>query len=373
MLIEAKKTFSSADRKPSIVERRRSRGVPCETLLNPGEPSPMCKQTVHFSRLIPCCLFLLVGLGLITASVSAHAEDSAAEVRWNEDPNGWTIEQDGKLFAGYLLDSNGKPIIYPLQSADGRRVVRNFPMLEGTKSERSDHDHHRSMWLTHGDVNGVDFWLDDAHCGKIVQRTGQAATTNDGTVVIQTENDWLAPDGKRLLSDTRRFEFRTIKGRRIIDCDFLLKATDGDVNFGDTKEGSFGMRIAGTMKVDAKLGGKITNAEGLNDKQAWGKKSSWVNYTGPVDGRPAGITIHDHPSSFQHPCRWHVRTYGLFAANPFGVHHFVGGKKTEGVVLKSGESMRLSYRVVIDDAKFDSKQTAADWKAYAEQDRPELK
>ncbi|MGB0595881.1 MAG: PmoA family protein [Rubripirellula sp.] len=333
----------------------------------------MCKQTVYFSRLIRCCPFLLVGLGLITASLSAHAEDSAAEVQWNEDANGWTIEQDGKLFAGYLLDSNGKPIIYPLQSADGRRVVRNFPMLEGTKSERSDHDHHRSMWLTHGDVNGIDFWLDDAHCGKIVQRTGQAATTNDGSVVIQTENDWLAPDGKRLLSDTRRFEFRTLKGRRIIDCDFLLKATDGDVNFGDTKEGSFGMRIAGTMKVDAKLGGKITNAEGLNDKQAWGKKSSWVNYTGPVDGRPAGITIHDHPSSFQHPCRWHVRTYGLFAANPFGVHHFVGGKKTEGVVLKSGESMRLSYRVVIDDAKFDSKQTAADWKAYAKQNRPELK
>ena len=333
----------------------------------------MCKRTAYLPDFVSSRLFSLAGLALVAAIGSVHAEETAPEVRWDDDPAGWTIQQDDKLFAGYLVDSNGKPIIYPLHSVDGRRVVRDFPMVEGTESERSDHDHHRSMWLTHGDVNGVDFWLDDAHCGKIVHRNGRAAVTEDGAVVIGTENDWLAPDGKRLLSDTRRFEFRTVEGRRIIDCDFLLKATDGDVNFGDTKEGSFGMRIAGTMKVDAKLGGKVTNAEGLNDKQAWGKKSAWVNYTGPIDGRPPGITIHDHPSSFQHPCRWHVRTYGLFAANPFGVHHFVGGKKTEGVVLKSGDSMRLSYRVVIDDTEFDSNRTTTDWKAYADKDRPELK
>ena len=76
--------------------------------------------------------------------------------------------------------------------------------------------------------------------------------------MLITHNDWLGPDGERILSDTRRLSLRNDEGRRIIDCDFLLKATDGDVNFGDTKEGSFGVRVAGTMKVDAKLGGKIT-------------------------------------------------------------------------------------------------------------------
>jgi len=331
----------------------------------------MCKSK-PFSPCLALCLFSLSLAGVMATSGRLPAEEPAVSVEWNGDPAGWTIHQNGHLYAGYLLDSNGKPIVYPLHSADGRRVVRDFPMVEGIESERSDHDHHRSLWLTHGDVNGIDFWLDDAHCGKIIHRDGGATLGDDGSVVIHTHNDWVDPDGKRLLSDTRRWEFRTVDGRRVIDCDFLLKATDGDVNFGDTKEGSFGIRVAGTMKVDAKLGGLVTNAEGLNNKEAWGKKSTWVNYTGPVDGRPVGVTIHDHPSSFQHPCRWHVRTYGLFAANPFGVHHFVGGEKTDGVVLKNGETMRLSYRVVIDDGEFNADQTAADWKAYASENRPPL-
>lgn len=312
----------------------------------------------------------LICLGSIPPDNVAFGDQPTTVLK--SDSTGWTISENGKLFAGYVVDSNGKPIVYPLQSADGRRVVRDFPMAEGVETERRDHDHHRSLWLTHGNVNGIDFWLDDKGCGKIIQRAGDASVTDKGNAVIKTHNDWVAPDGKRLLSDVRRFEFQTVNGRRIIDCDFVLTATDGDVNFGDTKEGSFGLRLAGTMKVDAKLGGKITNAEGLNDKAAWGKKSTWVNYTGPVDGRPVGVTIHDHPSSFQHPCRWHVRTYGLFAANPFGVHHFVGGKPTEGVVLKDGESMRLSYRVVIDDTEFDSGKTASDWKDYAATKRPTL-
>jgi hypothetical protein len=332
----------------------------------------MCQLTRVSLGLASAALFSLACLGLVPPANQAAADGPQPVIRWQDDPAGWTITQNDALVAGYILNSNGKPIIYPLQSADGRRVVRDFPMVEGVESEKSDHKHHRSMWLTHGDVNGIDFWLDADHCGKIIQKDGSANVTDNGAAVIQTENDWVDPSGKRLLSDTRRFEFRTVDGRRIIDCDFLLKATDGDVNFGDTKEGSFGIRVAGTMKVDAKLGGKITNAEGLNDAKAWGIPSNWVNYTGPVDGRPAGVTIFDHPTSFHHPCRWHVRTYGLFAANPFGVHHFVGGEKTEGVTLKNGESIRLNYRVIIDDADFDADRAAADWKAYAAQDRPTL-
>ncbi len=86
------------------------------------------------------------------------------------------IREGDQLFAGYVLDSNGKPIIYPLVGPGGHRLTRDFPMKEAGPNEKSDHDHHRSFWLTHGDVNGVDFWLDDDHCGKIVHRSGSATT-----------------------------------------------------------------------------------------------------------------------------------------------------------------------------------------------------
>ncbi len=292
------------------------------------------------------------------------------EIKPSSEPAGWQIYQGDDLFAGYISDSNGTPIVYPLVGPGGHAMTRNFPMKDDVKTERSDHDHHRSLWFTHGDVNGVDFWLDDENCGKIVQRDGKAEVDEDGAVVVVTNNDWLDAEGNRVLSDTRRFSFRSVKGRRIIDCDFLLKASEGDVNFGDTKEGSFGIRVAGTIKVDADLGGEITNAEGETNKDAWGKKSAWVNYSGPVDGDPVGITIHDHPSSFGYPCRWHVRTYGLFAANPFGVHDFTGIDKTNGVVLTKDSQMRLNYRVVLYEGEFDAEVAAADSQQYANDPRP---
>ena len=90
------------------------------------------------------------------------------------------------------------------------------------------------------------------------------------------------------------------------------------------------MRVAETMKVDAKLGGHIVNSEGLVDLKAWGKKASWVDYQGPVDGKKVGIAILNHPSSFRYPTFWHVRTYGLFAANPFGLHDFTNAQGKDG-------------------------------------------
>jgi hypothetical protein len=212
--------------------------------------------------------------------------------------------------------------------------------------------------------------MDDVGCGKVIHRKGDARANEQGNAVLITENDWMSPDGKRLLSDVRRFEFSVAPKRHVIDCDFLLKATDGDVHFGDTKEGSFGMRVAASLKVDAKKGGIITNAEGLNNKEAWGKPSPWVDYSGPVDDEPVGITIHNHPSSYGFPTRWHVRTYGLFAANPFGRSHFDGGRKRRAITLRDGKTLRLNYRVVIYLDKFDPQATQADSEAYHNEGRP---
>ena len=82
--------------------------------------------------------------------------------------------------------------------------------------------------------------------------------------------------------------------------------------------------------------------------------------------------MHYHPSSFHAPCRWHVRTYGLFAANPFGESHFTGGEKTDGVTLPAGESINMSIRVVIHNGGLDQSAVEADDAAYAATTRPSL-
>ena len=75
------------------------------------------------------------------------------------------------------------------------------------------------------------------------------------------------------------------------------------------------------MELDE--GGQIINSNGLTDTKAWGQAAPWVDYSGMVDGQRLGIAILNHPSSFRFPTHWHVRTYGLFAANPFGLRDFM--------------------------------------------------
>ena len=75
--------------------------------------------------------------------------------------------------------------------------------------------------------------------------------------------------------------------------------------------------------MPSKAGGSSI-ADGQTNAAAWGKRAEWVDYHGPVDGETVGIAIFNHPSSFRYPTGWHVRTYGLFAANPFAEHSFAG-------------------------------------------------
>ena len=72
--------------------------------------------------------------------------------------------------------------------------------------------------------------------------------------VIVTRNAWLAPDGKKVCEDQRTLRFDTDGDARWIDFDITLKATDGPVTFGDTKEGTFGVRVAQTLQRRCQAG-----------------------------------------------------------------------------------------------------------------------
>jgi hypothetical protein len=140
------------------------------------------------------------------------------------------------------------------------------------------------------------------------------------------------------------------------------------VAFGDTKEGSFGIRVPGTMDVEAKKGGRILNSRGQKDEDAWGRSAEWVDYHGPVDGEPAGIVIFDMPDSFRHPTKWHVRTYGLFAANPFGQEDFPKTDDPEqgDAKITGDEKLHLHYRVLFYGGEKSAEELAAIYEKYKE-------
>ena len=106
------------------------------------------------------------------------------------------------------------------------------------------------------------------------------------------------------------------------------------------------IRLAPTMRLKGDVGqGHIVNSAGDKDKDTWGKRAAWCDYYGPVNGRTNGVAIFEHPSNPKYPTWWHVRDYGLFAANPFGVHDFE--KKPEGagdITVPAGQDFTLKYR-----------------------------
>ena len=310
------------------------------------------------SALVLFALAVVVA-GPVRAEVGMKKTDTAVEV---------TL--DGKPFTTYIFNSGYKPILWPVIGPTGKEMTRAWPLRElppGDKSEATDHVHQKSFWFDHGNVNGIDFWAETSkNQGKQVQK--ELVKVEGGqTGLLETRNDWNGPDGKTVCSDVRTLRFGGDANTRWVDFDVTVTAVADEVKFGDTKEGSFGLRIAESMRVDRKLGGKIVTSEGLEDDKAWGQPAKWVDYYGPVQGETLGIAILNHPSSFRYPTHWHVRTYGLFAANPWGLGDFTKGKEHSDYTMKKGDSFTLRYRVIFHKGNEKDGKIAEAFAEYAKQ------
>ena len=271
--------------------------------------------------------------------------------------------------ATYTPDSNGRPVWSALYSPGGNRLTRGYPMLPAVAPEKKDHPHHRGLWFGHGEVNDVDFWADVHNDGRIEQTEIKVDRTDADQPRVRTANQWFDPDGNPVCSDQREFTFtRHDDDTYVMDVTVHWRAGDSPVHLGDTKEGLFGLRVSGLIKEDANLGGRIQTAEGLSGTEAWGRHAAWADYTGPIHSSPAsprhGVTILDHPDNFNQPPRWHIRTYGLMAANPRGEKHFTGQPGEGGNVIHPGETLTFKYRLLLHAGDLDRPQTETfmkDW------------
>jgi len=304
-------------------------------------------------RILPLVLCAFLVLSLVSGVV--------AEVTVERCDGGAEIKIDGELFARYLIDVGGTPAVWPIIGPTGKPMTRAYPMSDENDAERKDHPHHRSLWFTHGDVNGLSHW----HRETIEHKEFVELSGGD-TATVVTRNHWLDDNGEPICGDVRTLHFGAEGAARWIDFGITLTALDEAVKFGDTKEGCFGVRVAASMKVDSQPGGKIVNSRGHTNKEAWGKSCPWVDYHGPIDGQIVGLAIFNHPSSFRFPTYWHVRTYGLFAANPFGLHNFEGNKDLDGShTLEPGKSITLRYRVYLHRGDEKEGGVAKAYEAYA--------
>lgn len=274
---------------------------------------------------------------------------------------------DGQPFTTYHFSPDlPRPFFHPLRAADGTVVTRGYPMVTDIIGESKDHPHHRSNWFTHGDVNGVDYWSEGGKIrGKIVLRSVEMTKGGPEKGILASTLDWLDNNGKKVLVQNQEVVFRGDTNRRAMDWTITLMPAEGAVKFGDTKEGSFSIRVA--TPFEEKHGGKMTNSRGaVGEKNCWGKNAEWIDYVGIVEGKTLGIAIMDHPMSFRHPTTWHARAYGLFAVNPFGLSDFTGDKTRDGsYLLEPGKTLKLRYRVLIHSGDTATSKITEEYRKYA--------
>lgn len=302
----------------------------------------------------------------MVAKAKASPGPSAQGVRITERDGKVAVEIAGKLFTEYHTADVPRPYFYPVIGPTGVPVNRHWPMKDGP-NEAHDHPHHNSLWFTHGDVNGVDFWANGDKKGKVVHDKFIELSSGAKTGVIQSQNNWVAADDKVICTDTRTHRFYDQPDGQMMDIEVTVHASHGELTFGDTKEGSMAIRLTPTMRLKGEVGqGHIVNSTGQTDGNTWGKRAAWCDYYGPVNGDVVGVAIFDHPENPRHPTWWHVRDYGLFTANPFGVHYFE--RKPEGtgnLVVPAGESVTFKWRFYFHKGDEKQGKVAEHYREYA--------
>jgi hypothetical protein len=276
-----------------------------------------------------------------------------------------------------------KPFLWPVLAPNGTPVTRSWPM-DRTGPDKTDHFHQKSVWFCHGEVipegidigakHSVDFWSEFPGHGRIVYKGNKMPLNQPAAeAFVVTWNEWQTADGIKILDEERKITLQEMSGGRLFTFDCKLTASVCNITFGDTKEGSFGVRVNDAMRTEIATGGTVTSSDGTtataprkDNLPMWGKIADWNDYSGTVNGKKAGIAIFDHPTN---PSRaaWHTRAYGLMAANPFGraKSGFPDRKgNTDLVKIEKGKSLTFKYAIFVHDGDAKAGKVAEAYEAF---------
>ena len=341
---------------------------------------------IELSRKGPGSLCRLVALLAAGSAVLA-----AASVELKQSEEQVEIVIGGKPFATYYFHRDVvKPYLMPLRTPSGVIISRPFPIFNDVSMADRKlpgfEPHQRPLYFDHGDINGVDFWSEavfsnassPSAAARKAPATNPAVRTRGHMRLVKLERVQGGPqsgvisarftledsNNRVLGEEIQTYTFRGDERRNIIYGEYVISAGADPIVFGDTKEGTFAVRLNADLSTPHD---HMLNSHGATGEPAiWGKPADWVNYSGIVRGKTVGVVAFDHPSSFRHPTTWHARAYGLLAANPFAAREFTNDEKQDGSwTLPERKSLTFRYGVVIYDGEYTPAQLAEMYREYA--------
>ena len=163
----------------------------------------------------------------------------------------------------------------------------------------------------------------------------------------------LEPGANGLEVDTTGRQNLRVDQGFLLDLRFLFRATEGEIRFGQAKDGGLGLRVADSMDVED--GGVIVNSHGdRNEAGTFDRPADWIDFSGLVAGRVGGLALFNGPDVPPHP--WFTRDYGPALSN------FM---RFEPYTVAAGEQLQLSFRVYLHDGDAAAAEVAQHYLAYS--------
>jgi hypothetical protein len=273
-----------------------------------------------------------------------------------------SFQLDGRELTACHFDSADRRVFwYPVRSSRDVSLTRM-----GHPHDPLTHSHHNSVWISHADVDGVNFWGDS---GKSLGQIANMEISREGYedsnefAAMRMVNYWKGEDGRVMLIEKRRTEVRPLDGAKswlmIVDIDFAAPAKT-TTTFKPSGFGLMAVRMAKSIGVHDG-GGRILNSEGLvNEKAMFRLPTRWCDYSGRItndaDGF-AGIALLNHPINPQNPTPYHVRDDGWMGACL---------NLESAIEVGEGKKLRLRYALWVHDGVTTQQRTEAIWKTFAD-------
>jgi hypothetical protein len=267
-----------------------------------------------------------------------------------------SFQRDGQELARYHFGPDlRRPFLFPIVGPSGRSLTRM-----GHPHDPESHSHHNSVWISHNDVDGDDFWSDRGP-GRVAHRRVVRLDDSDDEATLIAVNDWVGRGDQVRMIERRGIRVRPLDDRQwLLVLDLQFESPRRAVTIGMTPFGPVGVRMAKTIGI-SDGGGLIRNSEGQVDEQgpngAFRKRARWVDYSGPITRDAVeGITLFDHPSNPSHPTHFHVRADG-----------WMGASLTfeKPILIRPGELLHLRYGLFVHDGLPTPEAIDARWAEFA--------
>jgi hypothetical protein len=249
-----------------------------------------------------------------------------------------------------------RPYLFPVHTPAGFAVTQESP---------ADHPHHHSLWIgadhvhlampsheERDEIYAYNCYVNDVFQGRapgrIVATSLRGENAEGGFRIVQTMEwrgpvEWGAPEGRLLMTESRRLAVREVPGAYVIDVVSELAPASHRIVLGPTRHAYFNFRVAPSMSVEG--GGVLCDDRGVHASAAEvDVRARWIAASGPVGGgHRAGVAL--APRGNGRAWWWFVSDWGVATASPC---------RDEGLELRPGDppvTLEARYAVFDGDAE----------------------